>query len=262
MKCEAPYQKRLGKHHEFWQEFPCGRCLSCRINRAEEWSFRIRLELEDRRNDGDFLTMTFDDNKCTAEQRTFLDKREVQLFVKRLRKGGLQFRYFACGEYGEKHERAHYHMIIIRKAHSIPFGKEIEHYQKYWPFGSVHVGTVTSASARYVTGYLTKSNAIPPGRESAPPFQLQSQGFGKDWVLKHPDWKTVAKENNEWIPKYFRDLIPNLPQIGDLTRKNSLELLMLYANGNVKTLKTTSQPEQLMHRRGMAKKRQEGKRGV
>lgn len=258
MKCESPYQRRLDRHQEFWQEFPCGRCLSCRINRAEEWTFRIRMELEDKTKEGDFITLTFDDEKSTPQQRTWLDKNELVKFIKRLRKGGLKLKYFACGEYGEKHQRAHYHAIIIRDKHAIPFSHETEYYEKYWTFGTVDVGTVTSASTRYVTGYLTKANACPEWATNAPPFQLQSQGLGKDWVEKHPEAEHTLRENNKWIPKYYRDKVTGLELPGNLSTKSSMELLILSAQGKIKLLHKTSKtpglttPEQMTHRRNIS----------
>ncbi|WNK15081.1 MAG: replication initiator protein [Microvirus sp.] len=190
MKCANPYQKtnKLG----FAQEFNCGRCLSCRINRAEEWSERIMLELEDPKMKGDFLTLTYDDARSCPLLPLALAKRPAQLYFKRLRKAKNKIKYFACGEYGEKHGRAHIHAIILR-------GEDQPNYQKHWPWGDVHIGTVTKSSARYCTGYLTKSNIIPEGKERWPPYQLQSQGIGEKWA-KDP-------KNNigelEWIPRYL-----------------------------------------------------------
>jgi len=166
MKCSSPYQTttRMG-----WaKEYPCGRCLGCRINRAEEWSTRICLELEDKTKKGDFITLTLNNETCPLLPQA-LSKRLLQNYFKRLRKAGNKIKYFACGEYGESHGRAHYHAVIIR-------GEDQPNYEKHWhmngqPLGQVHVGTVTRASARYTTGYLTKSNIIPPGKNRCPPIQ-------------------------------------------------------------------------------------------
>jgi len=190
MNCVSPYQKInvMG----FAVEYPCGRCLNCRINRAEEWSTRIMLELEDKTKVGDFITLTFDDNKCCPLLPMALSKRVLQLYFKRLRKAGNKIKYFACGEYGEKHGRAHMHAIIIR-------GEDQPNYEKHWKWGNVKVGTVTRASARYTTGYLTKSNAIPKGKEKWPPFQLQSQGMGEAWAK---DRRNNIEELS-WTPRYL-----------------------------------------------------------
>ena len=157
MKCGSPYQKITAMG--FAKEYPCGRCLNCRINRAEEWQTRLTIELEDDRTQGDFLTLTLDDSKVCPLLPLALSKRILQNFFKRIRKGGWKIKYFACGEYGESHHRAHYHAIILR-------GEDQPNYEKYWQLGNVFVGTVTKSSARYVTGYLTKSNTIPPGKQN------------------------------------------------------------------------------------------------
>jgi len=179
----------------FAQEFPCGRCLNCRINRAEEWSTRILLELEDKTKVGDFITLTIDDKKACPLLSQALSKRLLQTYWKRLRKAGNKVKYFACGEYGEKHGRAHYHAIVIR-------GEDEPNYQKHWPWGNVVIGTVTRASARYTTGYLTKSTQIPKGKERWPPFQLQSQGMGEAWA-KNQRLNNI--EELSWIPRYLSE---------------------------------------------------------
>lgn len=152
------------------------------------------MELENHELEGDFITLTFDDKKTCPLLPMALSKRVLQLYFKRLRKAGNRIRYFACGEYGEKHRRAHYHAIVIRRREDPP------NYQKHWPWGNVYVGTVTSASARYVTGYLTKSNVIPEGKQRWPPFQLQSQGIGLEWAKQNRH--DILKELS-WVPKYF-----------------------------------------------------------
>lgn len=42
-----------------------------------------------------------------------LNKRDVQLFLKRLRNAGFHFQYFGCGEYGDLSARPHYHLLIF-----------------------------------------------------------------------------------------------------------------------------------------------------
>jgi len=191
VKCASPYQglSKMG----FAKEYPCGRCLNCRINRAEEWSTRILLELEDRTKVGDFVTLTFDDDKSCPLLSQALSKRVLQNYFKRLRKAGNKIKYFACGEYGEKHGRAHYHAVIIR-------GEIEPNYEKHWKQGNVVIGNVTKTSARYCTGYLTKSNTIPPGKNQWPPFQLQSQGMGAEWAMKN---KYELLKELPWTPRYL-----------------------------------------------------------
>lgn len=42
-------------------KIPCGRCLACQINKANDWSNRIMLEKEDHEHSY-FITLTYDDD--------------------------------------------------------------------------------------------------------------------------------------------------------------------------------------------------------
>lgn len=181
----------------FALERPCGRCLTCRINRADEWALRFQHELEDKTLEGDFITLTFDDKKCCPLLPIALSKRILQTYFKRLRKAGNRIKYFACGEYGGKIGRAHYHAIVIRPKEQQP------NYEKHWKMGNVEVGTVTTASLRYVTGYLVKDTARElQGHEFRwPPFQLQSQGVGLKFAKQ---FRHSMNEETRWTPKYYR----------------------------------------------------------
>ena len=75
----------------------------------------------------------------------------MQLFFKRLRKYR-EVRYFACGEYGDRFNRPHYHAII----YGIRPKEDKELLCKCWKNGLVHTGTVTEDSCNYVAKYMTK----------------------------------------------------------------------------------------------------------
>lgn len=128
--------------------FPCGRCLPCRINRARIWV--TRLMLEQRVHDQScFITLTYSDDHLPPE----LEKIELQKFLKRLRKRVYpdKFRYFAVGEYGDKSNRPHYHLII--------YGLGLIHeplINLAWGKGYIMVGDLNMHTARYVTGYCIK----------------------------------------------------------------------------------------------------------
>ena len=57
-------------------------------------------------------------NKDAGEYQTYLVKKDLQNFFKRLRKNNpeLSFRYFAIAEYGGKYNRAHYHVVFFFKS--------------------------------------------------------------------------------------------------------------------------------------------------
>lgn len=127
-----------------------------------------------------FVTLTFDDEHLPANGG--LDKRPLQLFLKRLRDKfkPIKIRYFAVGEYGDQTWRPHYHAIL--------FGvSPMEHLviQSCWSFGFIQVGTAESASMQYITGYVLKKltkTTNPLLRGKPPEFATMSKkpgiGFG------------------------------------------------------------------------------------
>lgn len=84
----------------------CGQCRDCRLRRTREWAIRCTHEaqMHDRSS---FVTLTF------AEDPGTVCKKDLQLWLKRLRKKMGKLRYYACGEYGEKFGRPHYHAILF-----------------------------------------------------------------------------------------------------------------------------------------------------
>ena len=101
---------------------PCGKCIGCRLDYSRTWADRCMLESQYHKNNW-FLTLTYD-NDHLPEQRPgspvhSLQKRDMQLFMKRLRKRfpNDKIRFFGCGEYGSKSCRPHYHLLLF----GVPF---------------------------------------------------------------------------------------------------------------------------------------------
>ena len=87
---------------------PCGKCPSCVQNKALEWTARLLKESEEWKY-AYFLTLTYDDSHIKD-----LNKRDLQLFLKRFRKStGFELAYYINGEYGESTFRPHYHAIFF-----------------------------------------------------------------------------------------------------------------------------------------------------
>ena len=97
MHCIRPIQLFDTKKHTF-RIVPCGRCMPCRINKTQAWVLRLEFEKSNCEKSA-FVTLTYDDEHLPKD--CSLNKRDVQLFFKRMRKAGLQFRYYCVGEYGE-----------------------------------------------------------------------------------------------------------------------------------------------------------------
>lgn len=145
MFCMSPYRP-IGKMHLF----PCGNCVICRTRRRNEWTIRMILESA-YHADSSFITLTY-----SPEHRPLtLSKRDLQLFMKRLRKFlSYKVRYFACGEYTPKNHYPHYHAIIFGMS---PFdGYLIE---KAWPYGFIKIDPCNIHTMRYVAGYVSKKLA-------------------------------------------------------------------------------------------------------
>lgn len=112
-----------------------------------------------------FITLTYSPENLPEGGN--LQKRDFQLFMKRLRKEhSSRIRFFHCGEYGENFSRPHYHAILFgidfadKKRHSVNSQGDTlytsETLTKLWGKGHCLIGQVTKASCEYVARYVTK----------------------------------------------------------------------------------------------------------
>tara|TARA_Y100001968_G_C19441130_1_gene762565 strand:+ start:578 stop:1495 length:918 start_codon:yes stop_codon:yes gene_type:complete len=187
---QSPYSEQKGFN------IPCGRCWGCRLNYARQWAIRCTHEAqyyeEDLKLPSCFITLTFDPK---IRNPVSLNKRDFQLFMKRLRKkySNIPIRYFHSGEYGEKRGRPHYHAIL--------FGADFNHdrvlrHEKpnklytsktlndLWPFGFHLIGNVTFETASYTARYIMKKqygdDADKHYKDRIPEYSTMSLGNGKD----------------------------------------------------------------------------------
>lgn len=186
---------------------PCGRCAACRVNRAEDWTHRMYWEA-DYFSDVSFITLTYADEFLPIDGS--LDKRELQLFFKRLRKSlvGRKLKYFACGEYGERYGRPHYHAVVFGLAVA-----EAQVVLESWGKGQVEVTAFKLARARYVAGYLLKEvDSRVDLNFKVPPFALMSKRIGKRFAMANAvriltDGKLTVNGQPVALPRYFRKLL-------------------------------------------------------
>lgn len=211
-------------------EVPCGQCLGCRLQRSREWANRMMMELKTTPGEvASFITLTYDDehlhlvegvNHITGEVQEFgtLVLEDLQLFIKRLRKRlePQKIRYFACGEYGEKTQRPHYHLIVFgwfpedavfrargRKGEYNYYSSKI--LDNLWPNGLNVVADVTWESCAYTARYVVKKftgdmSYLYDEKNIKPPFVSMSKkpGLGFDYFMKYH-----AMFNNDEIKKYY-----------------------------------------------------------
>lgn len=216
---------------------PCGQCEYCRKQTADQWATRIELEAKGW-EDVIFVTMTYDNEHIPygeilkgyqSIQSQTVSKRDIQLFLKRLRKAYKKpIKYFIAGEYGDRTKRPHYHGIF--------FGLKPEDGQWYknqkgnsyfksewltniWGKGFVDFSPATPGSYAYVAQYVNKK-AIGAeqsakywiqGRE--PEFRIMSKGIGEKYLKEHmneileTDNIVCAGGRKKKPPRYFDKLL-------------------------------------------------------
>ena len=83
------------------QLLPCGKCLSCQIDKSKEWATRGFHESQCH-SENSFITLTYDEEHL-PEHGT-LDKQDLKNFIKllRYRIAPLKIKYLAAGEYGSE----------------------------------------------------------------------------------------------------------------------------------------------------------------
>lgn len=184
---------------------PCGQCIACRLNYAKFWSIRMMQELK-YHDSACFATLTYDDEHLPDD--LLLHKEDLQKFWKRLRKER-NVRYFACGEYGDRFGRPHFHAIIYGVS-----PQEYDLIDKHWQKGFIKLGTVTEDSCNYVAKYMTKKlrgRKLEEKLEEDPNYQnefvLMSRRPGIGGELDETMIRFI-KENGFVYRKGFRSSIP------------------------------------------------------
>lgn len=201
---------------------PCGRCPLCRKRRATAWAVRLQQEYK-RCNSAVFLTLTYDTDHVPITKKGFLNlsKRDLQLFFKRLRyaQSGSKksaIKYYACGEYGGKSWRPHYHVIL--------FNANIELLSTCWDSGNIHYGTVTEASIAYTLKYISKPHRIPLHKndDRQKEFSLMSKNLGSNYLSPAMvNWHHATVGRSYYpatdgkklaLPRYYKDKIYSVVQ--------------------------------------------------
>ncbi|AXH77708.1 MAG: replication initiator protein [Microviridae sp.] len=190
----------------------CRKCLPCRKYRAHDWTVRL-IEHEKTAKNNWFVTLTLsDDNLTWGYDKPTLVKRDVQLFMMRLRKlFDCKLKYYAVGEYGENTKRPHYHLILFNTNCDDKKAIELIVWQA-WKNGLVHVGEVTPASIRYVAGYLEKGIYGENNDETIiREFNLQSLKLGSNYVEKNKNYHEETKRyfyvkegKKTALPRYYK----------------------------------------------------------
>lgn len=214
---------------------PCGKCPACKKRRASSWSFRLVQE-EKRSLSANFITLTYATENLPFTENGYMDirKDELQRFFKRLRK--LQkhrdsypdyfnpnpVKYYACGEFGGKTGRPHYHIILfnakldtIQEAWSLEDDKGIRR-----AIGEVHYGEVNPKSINYSLKYISKDSRVgkSPEDDRTKEFALMSKGLGENYLTDAMvNWHNADAYKRMYcnltdgkkvaMPRYYKDRI-------------------------------------------------------
>lgn len=191
---------------------PCGRCIGCRLERSRQWALRCIHEASLHEHNC-FVTLTYSDENQPDDEG--LHFRDVQLFLKRLRKRFPGVRYYGCGEYGGQFGRPHWHIILFNLTfndltlwkrsnadHSLYRSATLE---ALWPYGYSSIGRVTFESAAYVARYIMKKVTGDPANRA---YQVVSIVTG-EVINRRPEFNFMSLKPGiaaKWWAKYHNDV--------------------------------------------------------
>lgn len=222
----------------------CSRCIGCKLEQSRQWAVRLMHEAQ-MHEVNCFLTLTFNDESLQKMcPDGSLNKRHMQLFMKRLRKKFPKrvIRYYYCGEYGENFSRPHYHLILFNldfpdkklfKQHNDTKYYTSDILADIWPYGFNIIGEVTFESASYVARYVTKKingdNSESHYKGKAKEFGQASlkPGIGHSWIEKYgstdvfPYDEVVVRNHKTKPPRYYDKYLEKTdPETFRITKAN------------------------------------------
>jgi len=178
-------------------QVPCGQCVGCRLERSRQWAIRCVHEASLHEKNC-FVTLTYDDDNLPTDKSLHLE--HFQKFMKRLRKKfGQNIRFYHCGEYGEKTQRPHYHVLLFnldfydKELWKTTFNNDklynSEQLSKLWKYGYSVIGDVTFQSAAYVARYIMKKVN---GKNKEQHYERINEETGEVYQLK-PEYTTMSR---------------------------------------------------------------------
>lgn len=218
----------------------CGQCSGCRWDHSREWAIRCHHEAS-LWPDNCFVTLTYNDDHLPYNST--LLKKDVQLFMKRLRKKFSTFDYFPwtnietgrinhtrqvnnpirlyyCGEYGEKLQRPHYHLCLFNHDfHDKKLWKKSDpgmdnalyrsaDLESLWTLGHSSVGRLTLASAGYVARYIMKKINGDQAETHYHPIDPET-GEILERLPEFTDMSRAYGIGKKWFENYVDDIFPD-----------------------------------------------------
>jgi hypothetical protein len=215
-----------------------------------------------------FITLTF--NNENLPKNHSISKKDLQKFFKRLRKkmSPETMRYYACGEYGERNNRPHYHAIIFgydfpdKQLYTVNDGIALyrsKTLESCWKYGFSTIGEVTFESCAYVARYVMKKRKGDDDTEDKngktnkqhyelldektgeihqlePEFCLMSRkpGIGSDWLLKYKsdtdkDFITLRGVKMK-LPKFYDMMLEKIESKEEHIKRKNRRKMSIHVN--------------------------------
>ena len=217
---------------------PCGQCIGCQLDKANDWATRCLIEKQQWKNNC-FITLTYNDDNIPTKITTKIRKKhnliksDLQKFMKKLRKKhqGIEprtykgkeeypIRYFCSGEYGDLEDRPHFHLGIFNwrpndlklwKIIKTKFGTTYpiylsEEIAKIWGKGFITVEDMTYETACYIARYIQKKAFGKNARHWTnqglnPEFTEVSRrgGIGLNIIDNETKWEEIKRNYGIWV---------------------------------------------------------------
>lgn len=163
----------------------------------------------------------------TRETRTHADhaslsKEDLRGFTLRLysdvrRRFGAGVRYYACGEYGDRTQRPHYHIAVFgedfsddRQEWKRSNGHQLwrsSRLKRLWPHGDADIGDLTFESAAYIARYIMKKIT---GQKAEDHYRRIDQEGNPYWLT--PEFNVMSRRPGiakAWFDKHMEDVYPH-----------------------------------------------------
>jgi hypothetical protein len=221
-------------------DVPCGQCTGCRLDHSRVWAARCMHEAKMHKHNC-FLTLTYNDkNLPKIDGIPTLDKTDLQKFLKRLRshieynwrkktgyEGSIKhkclnyphIKYYACGEYGTKNHRPHYHICLfgyqfskLKKWKYIPKTKSTlfrsEELESLWTHGFSSIGELNFETAAYTARYCMKKAK---GKNKESHYEVFTKLDTGEVISKEPEFALMSRNpgiGKKYLQHYKNDIYP------------------------------------------------------
>lgn len=186
---------------------------------AQQWAIRLHHEATLDPANNAFITLTYSDEHLP--KNSSLVKRDTQKFIKNLRNLGLKFRFFLCGEYGDKTQRPHYHAVILGhgfhsdKKHSsdsksgYPLFKSKILSEAWENKGFADIGSVTPTSTAYTARYILKKQVGYAALHHYNTIDQETGEITQERIPEYTGMSLIPGLGTPWLEKYWPDVYPS-----------------------------------------------------